>query len=277
MENEYLRWKSSYTLRAGTSYAPWVHAFRTLTGKDIEEATLDDALLYSEKIREKYSPGTATLAITVIKDYASFASRKGKLLFDYRDIRAPRGRAVPYEPITETEYVTLLTWPRLATLTGARDNLLLRMLYDTGMRISELLSLDFEAVDIISRQAFVDTRKTTDRRLIFWGKDTNEFLRDYMNRRAVSSGPIFVNENFGHRLTNRSAERIIEGYCKKAGIKKRIVCHSFRHGKAWRVLDNGGTVKDVQFILGHRNPVSSFHYLNLYEKDQVDRARRFMD
>jgi integrase/recombinase XerD len=277
MEEEYLKWKSSYTISAGKSYASWVRGFRGISGKGIEEATLPDMLTYSERVRERYSPGTAQLAITVIRDYASFVSRRKKLLFDYHDIRSPRGRTTPYEPITEIEYVTMLTWARVDTLWHARDNLLLRMLYDTGMRISELLSLDFEDIDIANRQAFVDTRKTTDRRLVFWGKDTNEFLQNYMERRGADSGPIFVGERDGWRLTVRSAERIIREFCRKAGIRKRIVCHSFRHGKAWRVLDNGGTVKDVQFILGHRNPVSSFYYLNLYDHDQTERARRFLD
>lgn len=277
MEEEYLRWKASYTISAGKTYAPWIRGFRKLSGKGIEEATLPDILSYSEKLRDRYAPGTAQLAITVIRDYASFVSRRSRLRFDFHDIRTPHARNVPYEPITETEYVTLLTWCRVDTLTHARDNVLVRMLYDTGMRISELLSLDFETMDTVTRQAFVDTRKTSDRRLVFWGKDTNEFLKNYQERRETESGPVFVCEKQGTRLTNRSAERIIVSYCKKAGIKKRIVCHSFRHGKAWRVLDNGGTVKDVQFILGHRNPISSFHYLNLYEGAQVERARKFLD
>ncbi len=277
MEIEYIRWKASYTRRAGEAYAIWVRRFREITGKGMADAELSDVLRFSEDIRSRYASGTVGYAMSIIRDYASFVSRRKILRFDYKDIRPPHTRSVPYEPITPEEYVTLLSWLRVDTLQGARDNLMVRMLYDTGMRVSELLSLDFEAMDTFHRQAFIDTKKTDRRRLIFWGKDTNEFLKDYADRCGTETGPVFGNTRDGWRMTSRSATRIIHGYCQRAGIKKRIVAHSFRHSKAWQVLDGGGTVKDVQFILGHTNPLSSFHYLNLYEGTQVERARRFLD
>lgn len=137
------------------------------------------------------------------------------------------------------------------------------MLYDTGCRISELVScLSF---DTEKRIAKINNAKRDDEGFIFWGNDTNTFLRTYLDQ---NPSPIFP--------TIRQCQRILQGYCRLAKINKPITCHSFRHSKAWRILDTqGGTVKDVQAILRHKSPLSSFKYLDWDFEKKKERAEKF--
>ena len=265
---QYLQWKGTY--RPDTtvlSYEHWIDKFTESTGKGIEEVEFSDIATFNLMLQENYAPKTQEFAMSILHDYVGYWSKRKPLKILLDDIRVRKSRANSHKPITPEEYVSMLSFIKVTTLSGLRDNALVRLLYDTGARISEISSLTMGAVDLVARQAQIHTAKRREDGFIFWGKDTNEFLRVYIEQTKPEED-IFP--------CVRTCQRIVRRYALMAGIKKHITAHSFRHGKAWRVLDGGGTVKDVQLILRHKNPASSFKYFDFHEQKNRERAERFL-
>lgn len=245
-----------------TSYGFWLVKFNEFVKqKDDKDVTITDLAEWVAVLRLRYAPKTVALAIASVKEYLSEYSPQ----INTRRVKIPKAYALhPSDPITPEEYVSMISFIRADTKIGVRDNLLIRLLYDSGARIGEVHALLTHPEKIQKGMAVIDTEKTSEKRYICWGKDTQVFLDTWLS----------FNECWP---TIRHCARIVRGYAKLAKIEKKITCHSFRHTFAHRILDNGGTVKDIQSVMGHKSPVSSFHYLNEYDQEKVVRARKWVD
>jgi len=131
------------------------------------------------------------------------------------------------------------------------------------------------------RTVQVRTRKTMRYNKIVFSPKTNELLVKYIALRICIDTPtdaLFVPSRVrtGKGITTKSIQRWIKQIAKDAMIDKSITPHSFRHGKAHAILDQGGNVRDVQAILRHRNPASSFNYLTLNNQRYVDTAKKYI-
>lgn len=246
-------------------YRYWIEKFHKRTGKGMENMSFADFALWSDWLKEHYSQGTVRLVIGATKNYLAFCQKRGAAI-EADEIRVPRARTESHEPITPEEYVSMLSFVQTDTPRGLRDTVILRILYDTGARIGEIASMERGSIDLESRTAEIWTEKTANKRLIAWGKDTNDFLTVWMDMKA---GKVFP--------STRTIERVARRYADFAQIKKHIVPHSFRHGKAHIILDNGGTVKDIQETLGHLSPTSSFRYLNLNRNEKLKRLAKWLN
>lgn len=246
-------------------YRHWIEKFHEHAGKGMEGITFREVVSWSDFLKEKYSEGTVHFVMGATKNYLAFHQKRGATI-EADEIRVPRARSIAYEPITPEEYVAMLSHIQPDTPKGLRDIVVVRMLYDTGARIGEVSSLKREDIDLSTRTAEIWTEKTTKKRLIAWGKDTHVFLETYLSLNPTLLFP-----------PARTIERIIRRYATVCGIKKRIVPHSFRHGKAHLILDNGGTVKDIQETLGHLSPTSSFRYLNLNRAEKMKRLAKWLN
>jgi len=265
--NQYLLWKGMHRQeRTVKSYAPWINKFSEKTQqKGIGEVEFNDISGFSIFLKQNYAPKTQEYAMTVIRDYVGYWIKRKPLKIILDDVRVHRARSISHKPVTPEEYVSILEKMSVQDLSGLRDVVLVRMLYDTGARISEICALKKDDFDLVNRYAQIPNAKRKDDGFIFWSTDTNEFLRIYLDQKPAKIFP-----------TIRTCQRIIQKYADLAGIKKHITCHSFRHSKAWRVLDNGGTVKDVQSILRHKSPVSSFRYLDWHAQKNREQAEKFL-
>lgn len=246
-------------------YSFWIKKFTEFSGKSVDNITFVDVKNYVDSLKKDYSESSVRFAVGITKRYLSFCEKHGAPL-DADEILLPRSRVQSHLPITSEEYVSILSNIKTDTRKGIRDNVVIRMLYDTGARLTEIATIEREGIDIETRTAEIWTEKTTRKRLIMWGHDTNAFLKCWMD---IHPGRVFP--------CGRTIERIVTQYAKMAGIEKHIVPHSFRHGKAHTILDNGGTVKDIQEALGHVSPVSSFRYLNLSRDEKIKRLNSFLN
>jgi site-specific recombinase XerD len=150
-----------------------------------------------------------------------------------------------------------------------RDLTIFRMLYDTGVRISELTALDVSSLDLVRRSAKVITRKRRDAvkfRDTFWTLDTHFILLNYLEMRSTytQDGPLFINLDDHGRISPRSIQRILKTYLKAAGIDpSRFSPHSFRHSVGKRAAAEQMYPPLLQALLGHRNTNSSVVYYNV--------------
>ena len=156
--------------------------------------------------------------------------------------------------LSSGEVELFLEQPDTHDAKGIRDKAMLEMLYATGIRVSELINLDLEDVNL--SVGFVRCRNGDKERVIPMYKVAVKALRDYLEAvrpamvEAVDEPALFVNLG-GSRMSRQGFWKIVKTYQKKAGIEKDITPHTLRHSFAAHLLVNGANLKDIQEMLGH--------------------------
>lgn len=165
----------------------------------------------------------------------------------------------------------LFSQPDLQTLPGVRDRTILEVLFSTGLRVSELVSLDRDQVDTVRRE-FGVMGKGRKPRVVFLSQQSAEWLDRYLSSRTDRFTPVFIRHAKGvdmtddgekMRLTARSVQRIVEKYRKQAALPMKITPHSIRHSFATDLLRNGAGLRDVQELLGHKNLATTQIYTHV--------------
>jgi len=158
----------------------------------------------------------------------------------------------------------LMASPDLAKTTGRRDRAILELFYASGIRVSELVSLNLAAIDLESRQLRV-TGKGSKERLVFIGQPAARAIDAYLNlarpllRSHGNSAALFLNAD-GSRLSTRWVQQVIQDNAARAGIRKHVHPHLLRHSFATHMLDGGADLRVVQELLGHESLQSTQIY-----------------
>ena len=184
--------------------------------------------------------------------------------------------------LNEDELERLFEQPDITTLIGMRDRAILELLFSSGLRVSELVGLDRDHINLKRREFMVRGKGQKDRP-IFISPSAAEWIQQYLDQREDNTRPLFVRYsgtkkvdltgNF-HRLTARSIQRMVSRYALLAGITKHVSPHTLRHSYATDLLMNGADLRSVQAMLGHSNisttqiytHVTDPHLKAVYEK-----------
>src|SRR6266508_6178523 len=160
---------------------------------------------------------------------------------------------------------------------AVRDNVILELLFSTGIRIGELVALNLHDVDLQSRQIHITGRATRGREVAVSSNELADALRTYIDLRAereLETGALFVGRA-GTRLTIYSIENIFKKHVRLAEIKRHITPHALRHTMAAMLVSSGTDIREIQEILGHASILSTQVYTKL--PIQKGRARVFGD
>ena len=178
----------------------------------------------------------------------------------------------------------LLNAPSLSTIQGKRDKAILEVLFSTGLRVSELVSLNREHVNI-KQGEFGIIGKGGRARVVFLTDSAKLWLQNYLDGRKDAYSPLFIRysgpkakeglTNEKSRLTSRSVERMVNKYQKKAGILFRIGPHVLRHSFATDLLENGADIRSVQEMLGHKNISTTQIYTHVTNLRLKETHRKF--
>lgn len=172
----------------------------------------------------------------------------------------------------------LLDAPDTTKKDGIRDRTILETLFSTGLRVSELASLDRDTINL-NRREFGIVGKGGKERVVFISDSAAEWLEKYINVRKDTFKPLFirfqgkvdsVNNGEAMRLTTRSIERVVEKYVKALGLPIKATPHTLRHVFATDLLINGADIRSVQEMLGHSNISTTqiyTHVTNAHLKD----------
>lgn len=165
-----------------------------------------------------------------------------------------------------------------------RDKAMLELLFSTGLRVSELCSLDRD-LDL-TRDEFAIRGKGDKVRVVFISDESRKALTDYLEKRddmdeamfvqvASKAGKSVLKKQESIRLTSRSVERIVKYYATKAGITKKVTPHVIRHSFATDLLSNGADLRSVQALLGHANITTTQVYTHVTDKHLRDIHKKF--
>jgi len=155
----------------------------------------------------------------------------------------------------------LLNSPKIATNAGLRDRTILETLFSTGLRVSELVSLNRDQMDL-ERKEFGVKGKGNKIRVVFLSDTAAEWIERYLRSRQNNFKPLFIrhsgkvdarNNGEGMRLTARSIQRIVAKYAKRAGLPIGATPHTLRHSFATDLLISGADIRSVQEMLGHES------------------------
>jgi len=177
--------------------------------------------------------------------------------------------------LTTDEITRLLEAPDISTPQGQRDRALMELLYASGVRVSELVKLNLEQVDLDTREIRV-WGKGAKERMVLMGEPAAEALTAYLNQGRLElpgkkrTNAMFLNR-YGERLTERSVQNILQEYANMVGIGKRVHPHMLRHTFATHLLDGGADLRVVQELLGHASLSSTQVYTHV-SKSQAKRV-----
>ena len=169
------------------------------------------------------------------------------------------------------ELERLANQPKLDGLVGLRDRAIIELLFSSGLRVSELVGLDRDHINL-SRREFMVRGKGQKDRPIFISQEAADWIKRYLEKRQDNTKPLFIrysgnkkvdlSGNF-HRLTARSIQRMVARYARLAGITKHVSPHTLRHSFATDLLMNGADLRSVQAMLGHSNIATTQIYTHV--------------
>ena len=212
------------------------------------------------------------------KDIESLPSAKVKLA------KQPKNDQVNF--LSEIEIKRLLDAIDTKTKSGLRDRAILEMLFSTGMRISELVSLNKKDLYFLTDKAFAKQKtfeisivgKGSKVRTVFISKRAAKWLRKYLETRADDYKPLFINyrsRSGDRRLTPRSVQLMISKTAMLAGISKKVTPHTLRHSYATDLLSHGADLRAVQELLGHQNVATTQIYTHVTNKQLKEIHEKF--
>lgn len=166
-------------------------------------------------------------------------------------------------------------------LKALRDRAILELFFSTGLRVSELCSLDRDTINL-ERDEFSIRGKGEKVRLVFLSDTARNAIKTYLAKRGDMNEALFsslseINKSGENdqRLTPRSIERIIKKYAIKAGITKKVTPHTLRHSFATDLLQNGADIRSVQMMLGHSSVSTTQIYTHVTDKQLREIHKKF--
>ena len=238
-------------------------------------------LAYLSQLKQSgRSASTIARRLASIKAFYRFLTAEHYLRRDPAEVleAAQKGLHLP-KFLSVQDVDKLLEQPNLGTLDGYRDKTMLETLYATGMRVSELVSVPLQNVDL-KMQYVIVMGKGSKERMLPLGRTALKYLERYISvvrPQLLHGKPEGVQELFvtswGGPMTRQRVNELIEGYAKDAGITKRVTPHMLRHSFATHLLNNGTDLRVVQELLGHADISTT----QIYTHVDVERLREVYD
>jgi site-specific recombinase XerD len=181
--------------------------------------------------------------------------------------------------ISSQELDRLMAGPKGDSLSSLRDKAILELFFSTGLRVSELASINRD-IDL-SRDEYSIRGKGEKIRVVFLSPEAKAAIKKYLDKRGDIDEALFVQMGKASknakelRLTPRSIERLVKKYAIKAGITRKVTPHVLRHSFATDLLENGADLRSVQALLGHANIATTQVYTHITDKHLREVHKKF--
>ena len=274
----YLKTEKRASANTVSSYMRDIHQYAAAMeerGVDLTDAVTEDVAEYTTSLtRQGKSPATVTRSVASIKSFYQYLLGQGAV-----DQNPAKGvtpakveRKLP-QVLTGKEVELFLEQPECTDLKGYRDRAMLELLYATGIRVSELIDLDVDDLNLPGsvlkcyskgRERMIPLYPAAVRALSEYVHNIRPQLVD-----SVDETALFVNMS-GERMSRQGFWKLIKYYQEKAGIQKDITPHTLRHSFAAHLLENGADLRSIQEMLGHADISSTQIYSKLLNQKIKD-------
>ena len=273
---DYLKTEKHASANTVSSYVRDVHQFAQSmedSGVSLTEVLPKDVEGFTKSlVRKGKSPATVTRSVASIKSFYNCLIALGKVDRNPAKGVAPAKveRKLP-QVLTGKEVELFLEQPDCTDLKGYRDRAMLELLYATGIRVSELIDLDLDDLNLpggvlkcYRKERIIPLYQTAIRALSEYVHNVRPQLVEDVEETAL-----FVNMN-GERMSRQGFWKLIKYYQEKAGIQKDITPHTLRHSFAAHLLENGADLRSIQEMLGHADISSTQIYSKLLNQKLKD-------
>lgn len=240
--------------------------------KSLREVNHGLLVAYLVKMQQEgRAPATISQHLAALKAFYHFLLKERLVDSDpTANLESPRQTKKLPQVLTVDEVERLLSQPRPDTPAGLRDKAMLELLYATGLRVSELVALNVDQVNLEGE--FVRCLgKGSRERVVPMGQVACFHVRTYLENgrgkliKKKMEPALFVNQH-GRRLSRQGCWKILKGYARAANLKKEITPHTLRHSFATHLLENGADLRSVQELLGHADIGTTQIYTHLTRK-----------
>ena len=275
---DYLKTEKHASANTVSSYVRDVHQFAQSmedSGVSLTEVLPKDVEGFTKSlVRKGKSPATVTRSVASIKSFYNCLIALGKVDRNPAKGVAPAKveRKLP-QVLTGKEVELFLEQPDCTDLKGYRDRAMLELLYATGIRVSELIDLDLDDLNLPG--GVLKCYSKGKERIIPLYQTAIRALSEYVHNvrpqlvEDVEETALFVNMN-GERMSRQGFWKLIKYYQEKAGIQKDITPHTLRHSFAAHLLENGADLRSIQEMLGHADISSTQIYSKLLNQKLKD-------
>lgn len=272
---EYLEIEAGRSKKTIENYRLYLERFATIVEEILEKDTVKPSDITREVLRQyrlklnRYGSemgGDDLKAITqayhliALRGFLKYLARREIRSLDPSLVDLPKATRKQVTFLHYDEVEDMLAQIDVSTESGLRDRAIIELLYSGGLRVSELVGLNRDSINLERREFMVRGKGSKDRP-IFISKSAADKIRDYLDARTDSLPALFLNNSKNlqavdtsgnyRRITARSVERIVERYARLAGITKHVSPHTLRHSFATDLLMNGADLRSVQSMLGH--------------------------
>lgn len=260
-------------------FADWFVA----TGQDdMTKLTIDAVLQYrlflsrfTDMHGKELTKKTQGFHVIALRSFLKWLTKRDIKVISPEKIDLPKSEGLSMKFLDPDQLERLMSQPLLSTPLGIRDRAILELLFSTGLRVSELVSLDKDQVNM-QQSEFTIIGKGRRTRVVFISERAANHLETYLVTRHDEYKPLFIHQNRDDatdidgesmRLTSRTIQRIVEKYAKSAKLSIKITPHGLRHSFATDLLHNGAGLRDVQEMLGHKNIATTQIYTHVTRAD----------
>lgn len=209
--------------------------------------------------------------VIVLRAFLKWLIKNDKEVMQPEKLEVPKNKDHSLKFLNDEQMDRLLSQPLVSTPIGIRDKTIMELLFSSGLRVSELVSLNRDQIDLKTRE-FGVIGKGGRSRVVFVSKEAAVWLERYLRERTDKMKPLFINYAKGRglistdekaRLSTRAVEYIIKRYVRQAKIPVAATPHTLRHSMATDLLRAGADLRSVQEILGHKNIATTQIYTHV--------------
>jgi site-specific recombinase XerD len=289
---EYLEVEQGRSQKTIINYDHYLTRLLDFAGNELKVSDIDAELVrkwrlwlnrLGTNVSDELQKTTQNYHLIALRGFLRFCAKRDVPAFAPDKIELAKAPRKQISFLTREELTRLFKQPDITTINGLRDRAILELLFSSGLRVSELVSLDRDHINLKRREFMVRGKGQKDRP-IFISPEAAEWIQSYLDKRDDNTRPLFIrysgrksvdlSGNF-HRLTARSIQRLVSRYALLAGITKHISPHSMRHSFATDLLMNGADLRSVQAMLGHSNIATTQIYTHVTDPHLKSIHERF--
>lgn len=280
---QYLEIEKGRSLKTIANYDRYIKRFlnfsKIKTANEISLPKVREFRLFLN--RQNLKKQTQNYYLIALRAFLKFLSKNDVETLAAEKIELAKTAQREIDLITRDEFQRLLATPNKNTLIDLRDRAILETLYSTGLRVSELCSLNQDLN--LKVDEFSIRGKGEKVRIVFLSENAKEHIKRYMEEREKIfrtgkfknlSEALFISQQ-GNRIIPRTVQRMVEKRSKEAGIFSKVTPHTIRHFFATDLLQNGADIRSVQMLLGHASINTTQIYTNISDKFLKETHRKF--